>query len=264
MLYIKGVKTKINFMKKIILILLILISLKAIAQGDFKMKVTYNEKLNFDIPINKISQLIFNNTQSYYIEKTSKEVFDTRNTKVYRYGKEEFKKIINIDLEKDSIFIKTLLDGNYFLVQEKLRKISWKIHKKINDIILGFKSTKATGYFRGRIYTAWFTEEIPTKFGPWKLHGLPGLILEVKDNLNEIQFIVEKIEYIKKSKKYFNFEEDKKYEKISLREYNKKINKSLKDNFYQIISRLPKGSKVMNIKFKKYRGIELKYEWEKE
>ena len=39
----------------------------------------------------------------------------------------------------------------------------------------------AEAEFRGRVWRAWFTYEIPMPYGPWKLGGLPGLILKAED-----------------------------------------------------------------------------------
>ena len=45
----------------------------------------------------------------------------------------------------------------------------------------------ATTHFRGREWKVWFSEEIPLSLGPWKLGGLPGLILAVHcDNFVDI------------------------------------------------------------------------------
>ena len=49
--------------------------------------------------------------------------------------------------------------------------------KKIGD----FECQKASGYFRGRSYTAWFANKITSHFGPWKLFDLPGLIFQTYD-----------------------------------------------------------------------------------
>ena len=47
--------------------------------------------------------------------------------------------------------------------------------------VLGYSCNKATTTFRGRTYNAWFTLDIPIGEGPWKLYGLPGLILKAED-----------------------------------------------------------------------------------
>lgn len=49
--------------------------------------------------------------------------------------------------------------------------------------ILGFECNCARTSYRGRTWTVWFTFDMPISSGPWKLGGLPGLILEAEDNL---------------------------------------------------------------------------------
>ena len=47
--------------------------------------------------------------------------------------------------------------------------------------VCDYPCMKATCSYGGRDWTAWFTEEIPAGFGPWKFAGLPGLIMKVSD-----------------------------------------------------------------------------------
>jgi GLPGLI family protein len=72
--------------------------------------------------------------------------------------------------------------------------IQWNITdstKKIGKYVC----TKATAHFRGRHYTAWFTPKIPVPYGPWKLAGLPRLILQAHDSLNKIRFKAKKVAF---------------------------------------------------------------------
>ena len=77
--------------------------------------------------------------------------------------------------------------GRSYLVEEDAPEINWKTS---NDTISfsGIVCRKATAYFKGRNWTAWYAEEIPFQSGPWKLNGLPGLILEAYDDSREVQF----------------------------------------------------------------------------
>lgn len=47
--------------------------------------------------------------------------------------------------------------------------------------VSGYHCQKATCHFHGRDFEAWFTTEVPVKYGPWKFGGLPGLIVKVYD-----------------------------------------------------------------------------------
>lgn len=67
---------------------------------------------------------------------------------------------------------------------------NWRISKETKQ--LGkYNCVKATGAFRGREYTVWFTKDIPISAGPWKLAGLPGIILEAetRDGLYKFTFV---------------------------------------------------------------------------
>lgn len=50
-----------------------------------------------------------------------------------------------------------------------------------DTVILGYNCRRASMSYGGREWIAWYTEEIPVSSGPWKLCGLPGLILYAAD-----------------------------------------------------------------------------------
>ena len=70
--------------------------------------------------------------------------------------------------------------NSFFRCEEENEVQSWQL---LTDTmtILSYSCQKAVCHFKGRDYEAWFTSEIPRSEGPWKLHGLPGLILKVAD-----------------------------------------------------------------------------------
>lgn len=72
-------------------------------------------------------------------------------------------------------------------VSEDWEKPEWEIGDNTKTI-LGYECVEASANYRGRKWTAWFAPEIPIQEGPWKLCGLPGLILEAHDANNEYIF----------------------------------------------------------------------------
>lgn len=57
---------------------------------------------------------------------------------------------------------------------------TWKITEE-TDSLGSYQCFKATGEYGGRTWTVWYTPEIPVHAGPWKLFGLPGLIIRATD-----------------------------------------------------------------------------------
>jgi GLPGLI family protein len=76
---------------------------------------------------------------------------------------------------------------NRYRCEEKNDVPPWQV---LSDTatVLSYPCRKAVCRFRGRDYEAWFTLDIPRNEGPWKLHGLPGLILRAQDAKREYIF----------------------------------------------------------------------------
>ncbi len=73
----------------------------------------------------------------------------------------------------------TFMGNSNFYVKDSLHNFKWVL---IPDTatILKRKCMSAKTTFRGREYKVFYAPSIPISDGPWKLGGLPGLILEAK------------------------------------------------------------------------------------
>ncbi|MBQ8071554.1 MAG: GLPGLI family protein [Bacteroidales bacterium] len=96
------------------------------------------------------------------------------------------------DLRSNDLTFTGRLVAEDYEYTETLPAITWKMLEG-SKTICGYTCHKAEGYFRGRTYEVWFTEEIPSSAGPWKLSGLPGAILSASDFSGECSFIAEKV-----------------------------------------------------------------------
>jgi len=70
---------------------------------------------------------------------------------------------------------------------EDIEKPQWKLSAD-TCTILSYACYKATARFRGRDWIVWFTMDIPIDAGPWKLCGLPGLIMKASDSKSHYVF----------------------------------------------------------------------------
>lgn len=61
---------------------------------------------------------------------------------------------------------------------EPFNEMDWTITEDTTANVLGYDCILAESDYHGRHWKAWFTPEIPIPFGPWKLRGLPGIILK--------------------------------------------------------------------------------------
>ncbi len=75
---------------------------------------------------------------------------------------------------------------NYYRYEEPVPQFDWKYEDETREV-MGYECRKATTRWRGRDWTAWYSE-IPVSAGPWKFNGLPGLILRLEDSKGEHMF----------------------------------------------------------------------------
>ena len=75
-----------------------------------------------------------------------------------------------------------------FKYSEPLESQNWQIVSDTTLNLIGYDCIMAKTSWRGRVWTAWFTPEIPVSNGPWKLHGLPGMILKAEDSTGQHHF----------------------------------------------------------------------------
>ena len=101
------------------------------------------------------------------------------------------------DIGKDIlVFAEPSLEGTTKYFQDTLHPIQWFLTDE-RKVIDSLECYLATAIFRGREYFAWYCPSIPIANGPWKLGGLPGLIVEAYDSNKDLYFILTKLTYDK-------------------------------------------------------------------
>ena len=175
------------------------------------------------------SYMVFNNSKSYYV--TAKDSLESKNMQreasVHKASESNpstgagvtsaagNQVVVNLKLQ--TIFSRYVALGHdeIFYVSEPIPELNWTLiraTKKIGN----FLCQKATTTFRGRKYTAWYTTKIAIPFGPWKLQGLPGLILEAYDLDKHIFWYFKNVEFPTINKENINDIRKSKFEKKTI------------------------------------------------
>ena len=128
------------------------------------------------------------------------------------------------NLEQGKFTTYSTVVGTHYLITEDVVIPEWTMYEDSTITVLGMECKKATTNFRGRYWEVWYTEDIPISQGPWKLCGLPGMILKA----NSPKFmLIEAISIKNKNLEpvtfynYLNY----KYAPIDRMEYLKKVHK---------------------------------------
>lgn len=109
-------------------------------------------------------------------EEKKKEI-ETEYQKADKY----FEQLVMTDLAKDQITVFGDMAPDRFKYIQKLPLSTWNTEPG-TETICGYECKKAVGEYGGRQWTVWYAEEIPVPFGPWKMSGLPGLVMKATDS----------------------------------------------------------------------------------
>lgn len=85
------------------------------------------------------------------------------------------------DVEKSWVVAVEPIYPYRYETHEPMVKVDWTLTEDTLTIS-GLPCHRATGKLYGKQWTAWYTEEMPSSAGPWKLRGLPGLIVKAEDS----------------------------------------------------------------------------------
>ncbi|WP_316831076.1 GLPGLI family protein [Pedobacter aquatilis] len=179
-------------MKKLVLnfiMLSLFTSSSAQTEGILNYKLTTN--VGFGLyETNKVIYFKDRRSMEYFVPKkvseSTEKVSETeyKEVSIIKSNKRAF---IFKDIGKRKLILSDNIISKVFLISDTLNNFKWKVTSE-HQKILNFNCTKALVNFRGRTYTAWFSDKIPLPLGPWKFGGLPGLIIRVSDNENKFVY----------------------------------------------------------------------------
>ncbi len=81
--------------------------------------------------------------------------------------------------------------GVWSILSDPYPRIAWRATGASRINRLGQSCLEAEGKYGGRDYTVWYIPSVPTYFGPWMLHGLPGLVDELRsaDGMIDVRLV---------------------------------------------------------------------------
>ena len=152
-----------------------------------------------------ICDLFYKNNESAFVLYSDRLTMPSDTVSESTEGNNRTNIRVNINDGKDFVLYKNYADrrmisrevvanGKKVIVQDTLPELVWKLEGERKQIG-PYSCQKATTMFRCARYTVWFTTAIPLEIGPWKLHGLPGLIVEATNENIDLSYTLLKASY---------------------------------------------------------------------
>ncbi len=121
-----------------------------------------------------------NDSIQYFADDASSDIKKEYENRIYKSN--FFEPTIYQNEPKGKITVNDVMT-NYFTYTEGKDTFKWSLSSDTLTIC-GNLCKKATTTYGGREWSVWYTTAIPSAYGPWKLSGLPGLILLAHDSEN--------------------------------------------------------------------------------
>lgn len=199
-----------------IIISLCFVAISAFAQQTSDIEVSYNykhfhrrgsEQNHRMILLANSSYSKFYNPITEYLDSLEstpegKNAYNQMKISAFTSGnmKNALKRTVPMYIFKNKVGNMEVFDGNIvsmFRYTEPYEAQTWEIGDSTKNI-LGYECHVASTDYHGRHWTVWFATDIPIQDGPWKLSGLPGLILEAREESGQHHFMATGINSISK------------------------------------------------------------------
>ena len=88
--------------------------------------------------------------------------------------------VVITDMDKSEVISHDNIYPYRYEVYEPMAKVDWALDDDTLTVC-GLLCHGAKGKLYGKQWRVWYCEDIPASAGPWKLRGLPGLIVKAED-----------------------------------------------------------------------------------
>lgn len=139
-----------------------------------ELQITYKIKSGEYSQLSELKSILRSNHSSAFYMEIEQALIAANVKEPYRVEYKHNRVFKDLNLNTMQTF-----EDDRFKVSEEMNLFKWKFYQE-TDTILNYPCMKAEASFRGRDYIAWFTTKIPFRAAPWKIHGLPGVVLKVE------------------------------------------------------------------------------------
>lgn len=114
--------------------------------------------------------------------------------------------------------------SDYYGCEDEMYPFDWQLLEG-DTVVVGYQCQQAQTTWHGRTWTVWYAPDLSYDNGPWKLGGLPGLILSARDAAGDYAMVAQAI--LKGKGEAIDYTE--KYEKCAQKDYQNLKRKMAED-----------------------------------